>query len=309
MQSIKASWQNASPYRQFMMLVFVMLVSVIIMTLIGVACVAGIFNINIFSDPTAFDNLQDPKTLMALKFLQSLTSIGMFLLPPLLAAYLVSEQPLQRLGLDKAAGMPNIVLGILVMAAAMPLVNHLYELNQHLQLPTALASVEKWMKDSEASAAEITKVFLKADSVSGLLLNIFIIALLPAIGEELLFRGFIQRLFHKWFGNMHSAVLLTAILFSSLHMQFYGFLPRVALGLVLGYMFIWSGSLWLPMIAHFVNNAAAVTMAYWYDNGITTFDGNEVGTGDTAVLFSIVSAVLVFALMWGLHRLNAPRVE
>ena len=105
------------------------------------------------------------------------------------------------------------------------------------------------------------------DGIGDLVVNLIIVALLAAVGEELLFRGSMQNIFLEWTKNKHAAVWITAVLFSALHAQFYGFLPRMLLGVVLGYLYIWSGSLWLSMLFHFLNNGLAVLFSYLIAKG------------------------------------------
>ncbi len=126
------------------------------------------------------------------------------------------------------------------------------------------------------------------------------IALLPAIGEELVFRGVVQKIFRQWSRNAHVAIWTTAVLFSAMHMQFYGFIPRMLLGAMLGYMLEWSGSLWLPMLAHFINNAGAVLLTYLFQHNLSTINPDEVGTGSDfrGVGVSLVLTVLMFLMLY-----------
>ena len=134
------------------------------------------------------------------------------------------------------------------------------------------------MKASEEQAAALTEAFLKMSTPGELIFNLFMIALIPAIGEELLFRGIVQNIFSRWLKNNHAAVWFTAILFSAMHMQFYGFIPRLMLGAMLGYLLVWSGNLWWPIIAHFVNNAAAVIFSYLFQNKFIDLDPDTIGS-------------------------------
>src|SRR5690606_2422366 len=119
-----------------------------------------------------------------------------------------------------------------------------------------------WMKVQELQMEKITEKILQVTSFSGLLLNLLVIAIIPAIGEELLFRGCLQPVFHRWTKNIHIAIWITAIIFSAIHVQFYGFIPRMLMGAVFGYMLYWGRSIWLPIIAHFINNATAVIYTF-----------------------------------------------
>ena len=137
------------------------------------------------------------------------------------------------------------------------------------------------------------------DTTGDFAFNLIMIGLLPAIGEELVFRGVVQKIFHQWSRNIHIAIWTTAFVFSAMHMQFYGFLPRMVLGGMLGYMLAWSGSLWLPIFAHFVNNAGAVVFMYLFQKGVTDIDPDKVGTESDwmEVIVSVVLSILLFELL------------
>jgi len=170
-----------------------------------------------------------------------------------------------------------------------------------MSLPSFLSGLEKWMKASEEQAAELTKSFLEMHSLSDVLFNIFMIGLLPAIGEELLFRGIVQKIFVQWSKNVHVGVWTSAVLFSAMHVQFYGFIPRMMLGALLGYLLVWSGSLWLPMIAHFVNNASAVIFTYLFHEQMMSVDADKIGTeNDYASV--LISVLLTGILLWLIYK-------
>jgi len=129
-----------------------------------------------------------------------------------------------------------------------------------------------------------------------MLFNLFMIAMLPALGEEFLFRGVLLRLFREWTHSTHLAVFISALLFSALHLQFYGFLPRLILGLMLGYVFVWSGSVWVPVIVHFFNNGLAVVAAWLYERGSITTDVESLGSADQPFLI-VASGLMATTLM------------
>jgi membrane protease YdiL (CAAX protease family) len=133
-----------------------------------------------------------------------------------------------------------------------------------------------------------------------LLLNLFVVAILPAIGEELIFRGAFQKLFSQLFKNKHIGIWLAAALFSAIHLQFYGFIPRMLLGAIFGYLLYWSGSLWVPIWAHFVNNAMGVTLSYLSQKGIVSEDIENIGTLEDGAVYIIASLLIVSSLLvWG----------
>ena len=238
--------------------------------------------------------------LVGMKWLQLLQSVATFLLPALAGAYLWSERPMQWLHLGKKPSWQEVLASVVVMLLAIPGINLLSAWNQQMVLPEWMSGIEQWMRMQEDAAAQLTEQFLRVDTVGGLLVNIGLMALLPAVGEELTFRGVVQGMFTR---NKHVAIWATAAIFSFVHMQFYGFLPRMLLGAMFGYMLWWTGSLWVPMLMHFVNNCAAVVVAYLAYNHLEEGRAemlDTIGTEDTILLgvFSIC-IVLIMMVMYG----------
>ena len=242
----------------------------------------------------------DMSDIRSLKIMQLIQAIGMFILPPLTLAYLWSETPLHYLRLSTKLKFSDVLLVVFLMMAAIPFINLITMLNQQLVLPEFLAPVEAWMKASELQIAEITEKMLNVHTPIELLFNILLIAVVPALGEELFFRGTIQKIFTE----RRSAVWgiwIAAFVFSAIHLQFYGFIPRMLLGAFFGYLLFWSESLWLPIIAHFVNNAVAVIFYYLKYNGVKVPDVDTIGTGNTLWL-GVLSGILVFAGIYALKK-------
>ena len=238
--------------------------------------------------------------LVGMKWLQLLQSVATFLLPALAGAYLWSNTPMQWLHLNKKPSWQEALAAVVVMLLAIPGINLLSAWNQQMVLPEWMSGIEQWMRMQEDAAAQLTEQFLRVDTVGGLLVNIGLMALLPAVGEELTFRGVVQGMFTR---NKHVAIWATAAIFSFVHMQFYGFLPRMLLGAMFGYMLWWTGSLWVPMLMHFVNNCAAVVVAYLAYNHLEEGRAemlDTIGTEDTILLgvFSIC-IVLIMMVMYG----------
>ena len=238
--------------------------------------------------------------LVGMKWLQLLQSVATFLLPALAGAYLWSNTPMQWLHLDSKPSWQEALAAVVVMLLAIPGINLLSAWNQQMVLPEWMSGIEQWMRMQEDAAAQLTEQFLRVDTVGGLLVNIGLMALLPAVGEELTFRGVVQGMFTR---NRHVAIWATAAIFSFVHMQFYGFLPRMLLGAMFGYMLWWTGSLWVPMLMHFVNNFTAVVVAFWAYNYLEEGSAemlDTIGTEDTILLgvFSIC-IVLIMMVMYG----------
>ena len=195
-----------------------------------------------------------------------LQHLFVFILPAVLTMILYKRKTGNSLFHFSPRFNPNAALiGVFILLAAYPLVQFGAEVNQFVPLPSIL-------KQMEDNTAEIVKLMLTTDSIYILLVNILLIALVPAIGEELIFRGFLQHFLSKLISNPHVNVWVTAIIFSTIHMQFEGFLPRMILGLVLGYLMMWSGNIIYPMIAHFFNNALTVVVQFFLKDDVINMD-------------------------------------
>ena len=239
----------------------------------------------------------DISDINSIKSMQLFQSIGMFVIPPFIVAYFWSKKPFTLLQIDKKVELRSLISVVVFMIIVIPFINLLSEFNQQLVLPKSLAGIEQMMKASELQTAKITEQLLNVNSISSLLFNIFLIAMLPALGEELFFRGVLQRIFYKWRGAV-TAIWLSAFIFSAIHFQFYGFLPRLLLGAFFGYLLLWSGNLWLPIIAHFINNLMAVVYFYLKNNGYQVIDIETLGAENTQWVGWISGGIALIGIIW-----------
>ncbi len=196
------------------------------------------------------------------RFFLACYSIGAFIIPPIIYARLQSQKPFIYLNIRLPKPVWLLVTTILLMGSITPFLEWSVFINQQMKLPVFMASVENWMKYKEMEAEVLTKALLVMKSYESLFINLLIIAVIPAIGEELIFRGCIQRIISKATNNYHIGIWGAAVIFSAIHLQFYGFLPRMLLGALFGYMYVYSKSLLVPMLAHFYNNGTAVISAF-----------------------------------------------
>jgi membrane protease YdiL (CAAX protease family) len=204
----------------------------------------------------------DKTATSSLKWLQCIQTLSLFLLPALLCAWVWEEKhrPFHWLRMDKMISWRVVGLAALVMVCAIPGINLLADLNNRIVLPECLSSLEQFFRQMEEEAALLTKRFMQADNVWVMMINMGLMAVLPALAEEMSFRGVLQQLLSGM--RTHVAIWLTAVIFSAIHMQFYGFIPRMLMGALFGYVFVWTGSLWVPIVMHFVNNGMAVLVYY-----------------------------------------------
>ncbi|OQP50698.1 hypothetical protein A4H97_02345 [Niastella yeongjuensis] len=219
------------------------------------------------------------------KVVQAISSILLFIVPPIFfARFTFTGNYACFLGLRKAGNANMYILAILGMLMAMPFVLWLGQLNELIPLPEYLTKMEG------ETTKQVTAI-LKVRSVWDIVVNVFIIALLPAVGEELFFRGALQRVVIHLTRNPWVGIILTAVLFSALHLQFSGFLPRMFLGIVLGAFYWFSGSIYTSMIAHFANNAVQVIAASYAPEYINK-------NPQTPVLAAVASGIVVWAILW-----------
>ncbi len=298
------AFRGMKPFSQLMFSIFVILVSFLIFMLIGMLAAIPLFGLDSIMNMSGISNLSDPESMRLLKFLQVVQSIGLFIIPPFILAWLFYGKADHYLLLNRKASTMSYLLVVVLVFFTLPLINFIGEWNSQMQFPDWLSGVEEWMKSAEDRAAELTEAFLKVESIGGLMFNLFMVAFLPAIGEELLFRGVIQRIFTRWTQNHHWGIWISAILFSALHIQFYGFVPRLLLGVLFGYLLVWSGSMWLPIAAHFFNNAFAVVAMYLVDRNVLNPQVEEIGSTSESYYAAVLSLILVLILMYMIRKDN-----
>jgi len=194
-----------------------------------------------------------------------LQDIFVMFLPAYTLCLWIADKPMQMMGVRKTRKMSQgLLYGFLIFGVSYPVIAVIAQWNEQIVLPDSLTGVENWMRQMEDAAKDVTDLFLSGETLSDLFLNLLIIAAAAAFVEEIFFRGALQQLIEKWLRNGHVAVWTAAFIFSAIHLQFYGFLPRLVMGAVLGYLFLYSRNLWIPMLYHFVNNAAVVVITYFW---------------------------------------------
>ncbi len=293
----KAILADSHPARQFLLSALVMICLWIIFQLAAVFSGMAIFGLNINQVAGALEALGDPAVVSFLKYVQLLSSVGMFIVSALAAAWFIDVDPLGYLGLRNRPGWRYTLAGVALFLLIIPFNNFLTYFNENLHFPSFLGWLESYFREKEDQMDGIMKAFLKPGFFGGLWFNLIVVAVIPAIGEELIFRGLVQKLFHKWFGRIFPAILVTSLLFAAMHFQFLSFLPRFSLGLILGFIFYRSGSIWLVMLLHLLNNATAVV--YYYYNG---FEGQsyieDAGTPGNGLYLAVISALLCGGLLY-----------
>lgn len=299
-----SAFRDMKPLSQLMFSIFVVIASFLAFMVLSLVIAIPIFGLDSMMSIPTIDELENPESIRILKYFQVVQSIGVFIVPPFILAWLFNGKIAEYLKLEKTVNLESVFLVFVLSFAASPFVNFIGGMNENMQLPQWLSGVEDWMRNAEDKAAEITEAFLKVETMGGLAFNVFMIAFLPSIGEELLFRGVIQRIFTNWSRNYHWGIWISALLFSALHLQFYGFVPRLFLGVLFGYLLVWSGSMWLPIIAHFINNAVAVIAMYLIDKELLNPEIEEIGSTSDSFYIAAISILLIVIFLMMIKRQN-----
>jgi uncharacterized protein len=300
----RPAFSNMHSFTRLVMLVGLMIVSLLVVLVLGTLAAYPFWSDQIMSLAGGEPLAVLPENLNVLRYFQVMSHLGLFVVPSLAFAWIISKRPLLYLSAGSGPSLRSLLLALLIVVSALPLVSLLNQLNHQISLPEALEPFENWMRQAEAAAEQMTEFFVLTGSWQDLLLNLFMIAILPAIGEELLFRGILQKIFRRWTGNGHAAVFITALLFSAMHMQFLSFLPRFALGIVLGYLFLWSGKIWVPIFAHFFNNAAALVVYFLFHRGVFPYDMDEVGMSLAGSFLALAGTVVMVGLFYFFRRME-----
>jgi membrane protease YdiL (CAAX protease family) len=243
--------------------------------------------------------LQNPDTKIPLYIIQGCaTVVGLILAP---AAFLArTHKSLSDFFHKKALEWVPVLVTILVVIIFMAVNSIFIEWNAKFNFPDFARSFEQWAREREDSAAELTAFLTTFGSAWELAFAVVIIAVLPAIGEEVVFRGLIQNELYRGTRNIHLSIWIAAALFSAIHFQFFGFVPRLLLGALFGYLYYWSGNLKLAILAHFVNNSVSVVALYFYQQGKFSFDVESQEAAPPNVV--VFSALITVALLYFFHR-------
>lgn len=263
---------------------------------------AQTFLVHLITHPTAPTN-----SWHTLMLIQSVNHVGTFLLPALAYWYLIEHRTWSQFNTRPLWAVAGFGLVVLIVVAFMPFDGLIIEWNQNMHLPQTLAPLEQWIRDKEQDLQALTKFLTNFSTTSQLLIALLVIGVIPAIGEETLFRGVLQRNLIYWTGNIHVGVWLSAALFSAIHVQFLGFFPRMLLGALFGYLYVWSGNIWVPILAHFVNNGFTVFMVYLYQHKWTSMDIES--TESVPILGSLVAFFITGGLLYYFRQINTHSSE
>lgn len=277
------------PAEKFLFSVVILFILGLAFQFLGAFLAAWIYGFRV-SDVLALGAYDDANYVAASKLIQMLGSVGTFIIPAFLFSYLFEGQLFSYYKFRNPTGAIPMFLVILMMISVIPFINYMAEINLKMEIP--IRALDQLLRSLESSAEEMMVAFTATKSISGLLVNLLMIGVIAAVGEELIFRGLMQRLMTQMLKNPHVAILITALLFSAFHFQFFSFLPRFVLGLILGYLMYYGQSIWYPILAHFVNNAMGVIYYYFNSRGSADDMLEEIGTSTLIPVAAVVSLAL-----------------
>lgn len=286
-------FRDASPFAKILLILFISFSSLLIVGFFFILLSIPIFHLS-FSDLNLILKGEISSfNILYVKYFQATQSIALFIVPSILLNYLLFNRFKNYNRTPKSSFFLVFLMVIILMVFTVPITDKLTEWNEMIHFPGIL---ESKFQSLEKEAGKITDQLLSGHSVYDLFINIIVIALIPAIGEEFFFRGIIQRLFYDWLKNYHFAVIFGAVLFSGIHLQFYGFIPRMMLGILFGYIFYWSKNIWLPVVGHLLNNTITILIVFFHDNNVAQIgksEGNYLFGSSVVFLISIFLTVLM----------------
>ncbi len=281
--------QEEHPFTQMLYLLLLGIGGLVVFAVIGFAFVYFTYGMPGIK-ATLVSDLTNPGPFKIILVAQQ---IGLFLAPALLLSIIERKRISSFYGIN--APTTSLLWLVAVLSLCwMPIMAFANEWNQSMVFPDFLKGIEKWMREMEDQNAATTQAILKMKTPLDLVVNILVIAVTPAICEEFIFRGALQRTVVRLKSNPHVAIWLSAIIFSAIHFQFYGFIPRMLLGAAFGYIYYFTGSIWYAVFAHFLNNAYAVISAYVLQSQNKSY--TDAKTMDMHWAAYLISAILTLAL-------------
>lgn len=247
--------------------------------------------------------LANPETRIPLYIMQGCaTFFGLIVAP---ALFLIRQGKQISDFFSKEVYLLPVLITAFIVLVFMVVNSVFIEWNSNVDFPQFADEFENWARDREQEAGDLTAFLTQFGSTGQLILALIVIAVLPAVGEEIVFRGLIQNELIRGTGNIHVSIWFAAFLFSAIHMQFFGFIPRMLLGAIFGYLYYWSGNLLIPIIAHFVNNGVSVIALYFHQQGTLNFDLESPEAAPMSMV--ILSAALTVGLLYYFHNYYQQR--
>ena len=293
-----APFEESNPFAQLLIFIGVFCISFFVLGVLSALMQqSGAINLASLEDATRY---KDYSVVQQFRIFQLISDIFLFIVPVIVISLVVSRHRLQYLQMNSGGGFIVLLLGMVTIIASTPVINYISELNSQLHLPDML---KRWEDTGDA----IEVALMAHHTINDLLLNLFVMALAAAVCEEFFFRAGMQTIVIKMSKNKHVGIWVTAIIFSAIHMQFSGFFPRMLLGGFLGYLYVWSGSIWVGILAHFIFNASQIVFSYLQDAKATSGLFDKVFSDTPSLGYIIASTVLVTLLVAVIYKLSKKK--
>lgn len=297
------NFNSAKPFLK-MIISFLSIIAIgLIVYLVGILFAKFIFSLHLDDVNHAiygrYENLSNPQ----LKLIQVFQTLGFFVLPGLFLYWLFSTPSANYFSTTFNIKPRLYLLTILTIVISIPFINWIIHLNDLISFPEFMSNLEQSVNDSEALQDDLTKRLLSANNIPQLMFSILMIGILPAIGEEFIFRGVFHKIFTEAAKSIHFAVIITAFIFSFVHGQFHGFIARFLLGVFLGYLMVWGRTIWLPVIGHFLFNTLNIIIYYFMVRNGTEFNFG-IDNYKISILMLPVSILLTIITIFLLYRFS-----
>lgn len=303
---LKGIFKDSHPIVQFLMVLVFVFGGAIAGEFTGLVVIFLKYGFSMEIAPSLIENLEAYPS--ALRELQFFASLGTFVFPSLILAYLFSDNYKTYLKIDMPVYFSISMLAILSMLVVSPFMNFIAYYNHQLHFPEFLKPLEDILRTQEDANQSLSETMLNAEDFWALILNIVVIGIFAAVGEEFLFRGVFQNIFGRFIRNKHLVIWIVAIVFSLAHFQFFGFIPRVLLGAYLGYLVLYTRNMWIPVMAHFTNNFFVI-LVYWNYRDEPEMLKNIDGVGTGSMWWVALLSLILFGLIFWMIRKQSHALQ
>lgn len=278
---------------------------------LGYLIASQLTGVDVMSNPELFSDYDNPSVIAALKIIQLFSTVGGFLLPAIYFPKAIQENSFEFNKATTNSNPSGWLLSISLILLSIPVMSSLVQWNEAIRLPASWADVEQKLRMAEDTALALTEAFLKGDSMETYFVNLLVVAIAPAVCEEFLFRGALMQFLLKCFNNRTAAIWISALAFSLFHGQFYGFFPRLLIGVLLAYTVLYSGSIWPAVAAHFINNALAVSAGFfkWNESAYEWLHDDYVFNMGWVIASMILTQALVVFMNYKIKLRHASRLD
>lgn len=249
--------------------------------------------------------LLNPENANEVRLIQFITTLFFFFLPAFFYAKICHKNAFKHLGFIKMPSPQQLIIVFAIMFFALFIVGSLAEIWQQIPFP------ENWQLKFKAAEEMYNKqmqVMARMNNVWDYIISISIVALLPAVFEEVIFRGALQNLLSRWLKAPIWAIVITAIIFSAIHGSYDGFVPRFVLGFVLGWLFYRTGNIWVSIAAHFINNGIGITMLYFYSKPGKPTDLSKIDER-FPIWLGAVGVIAVIGLLYAFDKVSKKEID